>query len=215
MGKKINEFIIDSEEKEYEKNAFEKIIFLQRTIKKIINSQNILLNNLYDVLLQKFNQSIEQIIFHIKNLHNKKIEEALLPLTDEIDEIKNELENTKQEWDNIKEERKDKLTKNLKDIEETAIAEISDLEKRVSELKYETKYNPKNSFNHTMIYNFILSFVVFFLGGCAGYSNSYVKSVSELKNLLSVSIITGLKWGVLSFLIGILIAIFIAATCIN
>ncbi len=64
-------------------------------------------------------------------------------------------------------------------------------------------------FLQTMSYNIMLTVIVTLMGGCAGYSNSFIHDISEIKELLSTSLVTGLKWGIITFLIGLLIAVLV------
>src|SRR5690606_10251857 len=48
------------------------------------------------------------------------------------------------------------------------------------------------------------------MGGCAGYTNSYIYSIRRISDIMSLIIFSGIKWGGLSFLLGILISFCIA-----
>jgi hypothetical protein len=81
-------------------------------------------------------------------------------------------------------------------------------------LSLERKYDPISSFKTTMIYNLIVSFMISILGGCAGYSNIYIKTSGELNNILSTIVLTGFKWGIVTFFVGFLISLFSASISI-
>jgi biopolymer transport protein ExbB/TolQ len=48
------------------------------------------------------------------------------------------------------------------------------------------------------------------MGGCSGYTDSFMYNVYEFKEVLSIILIAGLKWGGIAFFTGILICFFIA-----
>jgi hypothetical protein len=105
----------------------------------------------------------------------------------------------------------DNLAKDIKLIETNITEEISLWEERIKNLDTESKLNPKIAFSRTMTYNIVLSFISSLMGGCAGYSSSFVKDVSELKDLFSAIMISGFKWGLITFVVGGLISAAAAA----
>jgi hypothetical protein len=61
-----------------------------------------------------------------------------------------------------------------------------------------------------MIYNSVISILVFMMGGCSGYTDSFMYNVYEFRDVLGIILVAGLKWGGVAFFSGILISFFIA-----
>ena len=158
----------------------------------------------------EFNKCISQVVTIIKDRHYLLVNEKLAPIEDEIKEINTHIENLNKEFEEKKGIIRTKLDETLAMIETQNAAEISDCEARIEFLNDINGQNPQKVFTQTMGYNVMLTIIVSLMGGCAGYSNGSVHDMSELKNLLSLSLLSGLKWGIISFLIGLLIAVIVS-----
>ena len=194
------------EEKQFPDEITKSISFIEKVIKKYSDSNNIHFLNTAGKLKDIFYNTIIKIKENIKAKYYGKIDEHVSIINEEIKIRHNTLEKLKQELENQKNELKNKLSKGITNIENNIARETQVLEEEIKNLPLKPKLNPQTTFKHVMTYNIILSFMVFLMGGCAGYSNNFVHDISELKNLISIALITGTKWGVITFLIGIIIS---------
>ncbi len=190
------------------------IFFIEKAIKKYGDSDNIYYLNTAEKLKNLFIKTVRKIIENAKNKYYSKIEEIVSPINMEISSKTAVIEELTQELEKQKLEIKIKLDAGIKAIEKKTADDIRALEEGIENLSLKPKLNPQIAFKHAMIYNIILSFIVFLMGGCAGYSNNFVHDVSELKNLISISLVTGIKWGVITFLVGIIVSAFSAGFAI-
>ncbi|MEJ2616902.1 MAG: hypothetical protein P8Z35_18250 [Ignavibacteriaceae bacterium] len=203
---KFETFKLVIEEKKFPDNITRNISFIEKLLKKYEDSENIHFLNAGENLKNKFIETVNGIKDDIKSKYYTIINEKVSSINEEIKSKSANLELLKQELENKKNELKSKLSAGITKIENKITQEIQKLEEEIKNLPFKAKLNPQTSFKHAMTYNVILSFMVFLMGGCAGYSNNYVHSISELKDLISVSLTTGIKWGVITFLIGILLS---------
>lgn len=98
------------------------------------------------------------------------------------------------------------MKKSIDALELNISDEIAVCDEKIKMLSDENNSKTHKIFMQTMGYNTILTIIVTVMGGCAGYSKSHIRDISELKELLSTSLLTGLKWGIMTFLAGLLIS---------
>ncbi|MEW6653361.1 MAG: hypothetical protein AB1394_07820, partial [Bacteroidota bacterium] len=72
------------------------------------------------------------------------------------------------------------------------------------------KYNPRISLTNNMTYNTIIALIVFIIGGLSSYSNRLVGNASEFNSLFAQVLVSGSKWGAISFLLGVIISLAIS-----
>jgi hypothetical protein len=90
---------------------------------------------------------------------------------------------------------------------------------RELEFKLESLENSKNTmslkaFSNSMFYNIFISIFVALTGGFAEYTNSSQSSVDNFGGIIIVIIIHGLKWGLLSFIIGLVVSAFTSVSTV-
>jgi hypothetical protein len=206
LSNKFEVFKIATQDISYKEDIAKKISFINRLLKKYDDSNNVLFLNIGERLKNNFLDVVMEIKSDIKNKYYSNIETELSHLSEEIKIRSSSIEKILQELENKKIELKNKLASTITNFEKQIAAEIVTLEDEIRNLHLRPKLNPQSAFKHAMVYDIILSFMVFLMGGCAGYSNNYVHDVSELKNLITISLFTGAKWGLITFLIGIILS---------
>lgn len=195
-GELIDESIkfIDSFIKQFGKS--ENIFILEAISKleaKFIESINLVLKAIDDGFQEKINKQLR--VYDVKLIEDEDIKKRLL-----ID-----LEKTK-----IKLEQKRELT--VQNFNYTMDEKLRLAEERMKNMELSSELNPVNSFKNSMMYCFMLSVLVLVLGGFAEYSNSYTNEMTGFGRLLSVVIIGGSKWGMLTFVVGMFISVFMSVS---
>jgi hypothetical protein len=203
---RINEYL-------HEENLTE-ISFLEKIFKSYINDENIFFKGISGKLHQKFRQIVENIVNAINQKYYDEIKEKLKIYVNEIEYKTSDLELIKQEHDKLKIRIKERLHNTINGIEERAANDIAYFEKRIENLQNEQGCNPKVSFKNAMTYNIILSFTTFLMGGCAEYSNTFMSETSKFSQFFPVVVISGFKWGVIAFTIGLVISLITAGLSI-
>lgn len=187
---------------------------IKEILKPNIESRNIFFSRVFPSLIDRIKAICESVIESIRVLYIKDIKENLSPFDNEIKEKLNNISNLGVELEESKKQLKIKQEEAIKHEERESSYNITLIEGKIENLSLERKYDPVNSFKTTMIYNLIISFMISILGGCAGYSNIYVKTSGELNSILSTIILTGFKWGIVTFFVGFLISLFSASISI-
>ncbi len=211
---KINTFKNLEINEYYTENVIRDLSFFDKVIQNFMDNQNVLFAGAMSKFQEKFNRTAEEITKAIKNKYTVKIKERLSIYDKEIQDKLNDIQMLTRNFEEQKQKLKEKLDHNLKIIENRAHDNISILEERIKNLQFVQSLNPASTFKNAMTYNFILSVTVFLMGGCAGYSNSFMSNINKANNLLSVVMITGLKWGIIAFVVGFVISIISAGLAV-
>jgi len=190
------------------------ISFVENVARNFLASRNTLILGMYPDFERKYNEIIESVIERARNIRYNEIKTKLSKYDEYIGENVNAEKHLKVELENFKAKSKDLLAKTLNIINEDYDTEISKVENRIENLHNSEKYSPQRSFSTNMTYNLIVAFAVFLIAGIASYSNRVVTDVSEFNTILSYVLISGTKWGVISFCVGALISVVVAGLVI-
>ena len=197
-------------EEYYDENIEPNINFINSVLVDKRNHNNIFFYILAKKLDSNFSEIVKKIEHLIKQTYYKKVAEDLKVFEMEIDDKTKVLEKLNNQLDNFYEQMKEKIANTIKVIEENCAKNVAFLEERITNIGRVKKLNPQRAFSNTMSYNFILALLIFLIGGFAGYSNSIVNNSNEYSVVMSMVLVTGIKWGGISFLIGSLISIIVA-----
>lgn len=179
------------------------IDFLQNILEKYKDSRNLLIIYLAPNFRDKFNKLIKNIENGLNQFYQEKIDEKISVYDKQIKRTEEKLNKLLNEVKNNTVTYKLKLTERIKKAEAAYNDRIKELENRIDNLPSEDKYNPNRVFRDTIIFASLIAVMIFIIGGFAsGYSSNAADSIS--KSIFS----SGLKWGGVSFFIGILIAFF-------
>ena len=196
--------------KYYDENIISNIVFLESVVQKFHGLNTAVFNT----SLQKLSEKMLSVVMQIRtNVTVKFKEEIDLKLNEfilKIETHQNNINKMRQEFEEVKLQSKQKLDKLISTVETNAAAFIAQAEEEMSVLNNNTKLNPVNSFKTSMVYNVIATVLVFLVGGIAGYSNTEYSVGSEFNDLMSGVIFQGLKWSVITFLLGSLISLAMA-----
>lgn len=194
----------------YDDEVKKSIDFAEKLLSIYSTSNSTLLHAAYSEFQNKLKQIVEKIIANVKEKYFKEVKEKLstydLVINDNLSAEKHLIE----ELENFKKKSQETLKENLQKINETYDQEAKEIELRINELPEIDKYNPRATIANNLTYNVVIAFIVFFIGGLAGYSNNSIGSASEMNSLFVTILLSGSKWGAISFLIGLVISLLMA-----
>ncbi len=186
------------------------ISILEKLFKSYFNEENIFFKGLSGKLYNKFRQVVENIISSINQKYYKDIKQRLKIYEDELLNKTMDLQSMIKDLEDRKNLLKEKLNSTIKVINSKAAENIAYLENRIENIHNEQGYDPKITFKNAMTYNLILSFTTFLMGGCAEYSNTFMSETTKYSQFLPDVVIAGFKWGMIAFIIGLVISLITA-----
>lgn len=191
----------------YDEEIVKTIAFAEKIIPVYSNSKSTLLFAAYNEFRNKLNSIVESIVAKVKEKYYKEVKESLnafdLVIKDNLSAEKHLIE----ELESFKTKSRDLLSNSIKDVQNNYDMDAKNIEAKIEDLPNIDKYNPRVSLSNNMTYNTVIAFVVFIIGSMSNYSNTRVDSSSELNSLFAQVLIAGVKWGVISFLLGVIISI--------
>ena len=191
----------------YDEEIVKTIAFAEKIIPVYSNSKSTLLFAAYNEFRNKLNSIVESIVAKVKEKYYKEVKESLnafdLVIKDNLSAEKHLIE----ELESFKTKSRDLLSNSIKDVQNNYDLDAKNIEAKIEDLPNIDKYNPRVSLSNNMTYNTVIAFVVFIIGSMSNYSNTRVDSSSELNSLFAQVLIAGVKWGVIGFLLGVIISI--------
>jgi hypothetical protein len=194
----------------YDDEIKKSISFLEKILQNYSFSTNTLLYSLYPEFQNRFKVLVESLIQKIKEKYYNEVREKISLYDYSINESLSAEKHLTEEIERYKSKSKENLSKSIQHINENFDAETRLLEQKIDELPHVDRFNPRVSLSNNMTYNIIIAFVVFFIGGIAGYSNKTVSDTSEFNSMFTFVLITGSKWGAISFVLGAVISTIMA-----
>ncbi|MBU1101721.1 MAG: hypothetical protein KKA84_15095 [Bacteroidetes bacterium] len=161
---------------------------------------------------EKFEKTVALVGAKIRDFHYNAVDEQLKVFNHGLSEQQKSIDRLQDELEEFKIRLQKKLKDSIQTYEKNIDANIKFLEHKVENIHQISGLDPKTSMRNNLNYNFILALMVFLIGGFASYSSNTIGDISEFKDMISIVILTGLKWGSISFFIGIIISFFIAGS---
>jgi len=193
-------------EEYYDEEIKKSLTFVEKIIHNYAGSLNTLFFAIYPEIQRKYENILENINIKIREKFVLRVQEKLASFEPVITENINAEKRLIDEIEKYKLKSRDSLAENIQRTNENYDSETRALEEKIRNLSNEDRYNPRVAMSNNMTYNIIIAFVVFFIGGVAGYSNRMVSDLSEFNSIFTYVLISGSKWGAISFLVGAFIS---------
>ena len=189
-------------EEYYDDEIKKSIAFIDKILQNYETSLNTLFYAIHPEIQRKIENILEMINVKIRDKFISEVQEKLRSFEPVIMENINAEKRLTEEVEKYKIKSKESLSDNIQRTNENYDLETRGLEEKISNLSNEDRYNPRAAMSNNMTYNIIIAFVVFFIGGVTGYSNRMVSDLSEFNSIFTYVLISGSKWGAISFLVG-------------
>jgi hypothetical protein len=193
-------------EEYYDDEIKKSLLFIEKIFQNYASSLNTLFYAIYTEIQKKFENVIENINLNIRGKFISEVRVKLASFEPVIKENINAEKHLTDEIEKYKIKSREVLAENIQRTNESIDLETKTLEERIFNLANEDRYNSRASMSSNMTYNIIIAFIVFFIGGVAGYSNRMVSDLSEFNSIFTFVLISGSKWGAISFLLGVFIS---------
>ncbi|RJQ58992.1 MAG: hypothetical protein C4517_13970 [Stygiobacter sp.] len=198
----------------YDEEITKTFAFTEKIIPVYSRSRSTLLLAAYPEFRKKLNSIVEGIVSKVKEKFYAEVKESLasydVVIKDNLSAEKHLLE----ELESFKVKSKEMLSEAIKNLQANYDSEAKILEEKIEQLPNMDRYNPRISLANNMTYNTVIAFIVFFIGGMSSYSNRVVDNASEFNSIFAQVLISGSKWGAISFLLGVLISIAMAGVIV-
>ncbi len=182
------------------------ISFFDKMVQNYSSSKNTLLITLTPEFQQKYESVVDSIVAKIRGKYYREVQEKVSNFDDLIKENTSAEKHLIDELENFKLKSREYLEESIKSLHESYDMEARTLEQKIDDLPNVDRFNPRVSMSNNMTYNIIIAFVVFFIGAVSGYSNKTVSAASEFNSMFSFVLISGAKWGAISFIVGVVIS---------
>jgi len=184
-------------------------------IKKFIEHYRLSVNGLIlftkSMLLQKFNDLIDLVLEKTNEKFDKLIENNLFLYKKQIDKGLRSKQLLKEAAEKRKAEIKSHMDFEIKSIEEAHKNKVAQIEAVVEHLSDDSKFDPSKAFSSSMLINIIISLVVFIIGG---FADGFMGSDSVGNDTFFSTMLGGIKWGGIIFLLGTIVAFFSSISAI-
>ncbi len=199
-------------EKYYDDFINKHIEFLKLVSGHYKDSSNALASLIAQFTVEEYNNILDRIIENARKIYREVSEKKAEIYDKQIKENKKKIKNLQEDIESYTEKINEKMEKTLEDLEEEVEKITKRIEHKIDHIEDTAKYNPTVSFKNSMIYNGIISMIVFMI---TGFSSGFLNNVANYDNfslVITSFLLAGFKWGGLSYLIGILVSLFSAAS---
>ena len=186
------------------------LVFIEKMNSSYSNVANTLLYAIIPEMQNKFNSIIDAIINNIQKKYYSEVQNKLSTYDSYINDNLHMEKKLQDELEKFKVRSKEALQDSIQRVTENYDSEVKMVEDKINELPNLSKLSPQVSMSNNMTYNMIIAFIVFFIGGVSGYSNRSVADTSEFNSIFSFVLISGFKWGTISFIIGTFVSMIVA-----
>ena len=206
--------------KELKMNSFYRDDFINNLafLEKIAFSYNSVSDAMFCSVASKIEDKFDKTVGHlgssIKELYYSDIQSSLKVFENGLQDQARNIERIKIEMEEFKAKLQKKLQASIENYEKNISEHLKFYEQRIENIHLVSSLDPKTSLKNSLNYNFILAIMIFLIGGFASYTSSSVTDISEFRGLISLVVLTGLKWGSVSFFIGLLISFFVAGSVV-
>ena len=188
--------------------------FIEKFVSTYSGNDSLWVLNSLQAIDEKINQTIEKVKQVIHEKIFSGIQAKLVYFDDQIQTKLASIQEATSEHEKAKERNDTKLKKSIEQVETKIAEDIESLENQINNLHNIRNFDPKATFNSVMTYDIIVALLVFLLGGCAGYTGNFNGDISDFKEILSVVMLNGIKWSILAFIIGFVIALVTAGVAV-
>ncbi len=190
------------------------IEFLKRVSGYYKDNSNALTSLIAQFTVAEYNGILDRIVDNARKIFKEEVEQKTEIYDYQIKENKKKIKNLTEDLDAYAEKVQEKQKKTIEELESEVEEIVKKIEYKIDHIEDASKYNPSVSFKNSMIYNGIISMIVFLITGFSGGFLSNVENYDNFSLVLTSFIISGMKWGGLSYLVGILFSLFSAASTI-
>ncbi len=204
--KKTHNHLSDSHQKD--------LAFIKKIIDNFKTSNNVWILITFELLEEKIDNIINSIIKNIRENYENKLEAHIKLYDEKIEDAKRKVEQFKQNIKLIEERLKIEMQDDLNAFEKKVQMKVEQLKLKLEQIENSKNQETLRNFSNSLIYTAVLSIFIFLTGGFAEYTNSYMPSESNFVAAISIIILKGIKWGIISFVIGLVISTFISISSV-
>lgn len=201
-------------QKYYTEEAKKELIFIDTFLVHYKENKNILSFTAGNFMMQKFNKLIEHIAVNIDNTFSDTIDSQLSIYDYGIEDSKITMEKMKGDLEETRIKLKKSLDTTVERINTHHKNAIANLEYKMEHLERIKKFDPTSAFKNSMVFNTVISLVLFIIGGFVGGFLETVNESYSMSEMFSITIVAGVKWGGITFLLGLLISFVSSASAI-
>ncbi len=185
-----------------------KLTFVDLIMARYGNSKSYFFLATLDYLHSNTKKIITELLQNVEHKYLGLIDELLKRYDDKVNTNKDLLKTL--EENNIDFQKKDELKaqKTMSEYEARVSDEIKYYEHQLEYFESDSNQSSFNTLKNSLIYSGLFSLFVLLSGGFAEYSNSYLTDIANIGSVISIVIMGGMKWGAISFIIGVFISIF-------
>ncbi len=196
--KKVAKYLVASHVKD--------LTFINKILADFKTSSNFWVLSSFETLENKIDKIIDLIINNIKEYYQNKLEkhkelydEKIASEQKRIADLEASINTSLQKIEEELQEKKRYLEHQVQNKVDLLNLEVNNLEKSKNEVSIK-------SFSNSMLYTIMISIFVFLTGGFAEYTADYSAIDSNFSQAIVVIISHGIKWGVMAFIIGMVVS---------
>jgi len=190
------------------------LIFLETFLVHFKENKNILSFTAGEFMINKFKKIIDEITSQVESHFLDTIETQLSIYDYGIEDSKETMKKLQNDIEETRQKLKKGLENTIEKINQHHKMAIANLEYKMTHLEGNKKFDPASAFNNSMVFNSVISLMVFIIGGFIGGFLDTVNESYSLSEIFSMTIIAGIKWGGVTFLLGLLISFVSSASAI-
>lgn len=180
------------------------LLTLDRIIHRFAHSNNLAFLSSLPLLEEKYLATINEILSKIETQFEEQIQNKLNAFHVLISESRNAIEAYTRDIELTKNNVKSKIERLVAEAKENIEETVLAYEEKLKYLETMPGLNPFTTLKNGMSYNLFISVIVLLVAGFASYSNSsQINEISNFRSMISAVILTGTKWGLITFIIGI------------
>ncbi|NOX17238.1 MAG: hypothetical protein GXO87_03030 [Chlorobi bacterium] len=192
-------------EKFITKDILNELQFFKQYVNKFRFNPNAFIPFTYDAVTEKFNGLSERISEKLRSHFDNLTVSSLMIYDEQLNKLKRERASFAEAIKRKKEDLKKHLDEAMAKIEREHNEIIKYFENKIEHLGDISKLNPSSTFNNMMVLNTVVSLIVFIIGG---FADGFMNADNIDQSMLIAVVVGGVKWGAITFFLGIMVAIF-------
>lgn len=181
--------------------------FIEKVLKGYFNSSLNIFFALSSILWIKLNDTLQLVFSSIRERFLAEIYDKLKVYDKNIAELNSLNEQLAKEIEEFKVKFKVATKSSVTYYEQQYEAQMSFLNRKLSQGMEEKNNNPVTAFKSSITYTFVFSVLVMLVTGFASYSSDYSDNVSGFGQIVKAILIAGGKWGAVTLIVGFFISV--------